>query len=92
MLFSGTRAATIAPTDANVRASTRNATPPIPEKMSLGTARSGPTASRTAVGTAIAAHSAQASTATRRPIIEPLSLRGPRNETVRPLGPKQYWH
>ena len=52
-------------------ASTRNETPPTPEKMSLGSTRPGPTASKTSVASAITKHKAQVSVATRRAVSSP---------------------
>ena len=71
ILFSGTRRATSAPTEANVMASTRNETPPTPEKMSLGSTRPGPIASKMSVASAITTHKAQMSVATRRAVSRP---------------------
>ena len=66
ILFSGTRRATITPTDANVSARIRNETPPSPAKMSLARTWPGPITSSTSVGTAITTQRAHKSVARRR--------------------------
>ena len=82
--LSGTRRATIAPTDAKVSASSKNAPPPMPAKMSSGcVARMslGPTASSAAVGTARTTQTSHISAAVRRTVtrarMRRVSQRGP---------------
>ena len=61
----GTRAATMAPTVANVSESTRNDAPPMPANTSASTGRPGPRARSTALEAAITMQSGNAHGATR---------------------------